>query len=105
MDKENERMGYVMKVKKQSKNSLSFGGRSAWGNIIDTACERYGWSYQYVLWGISFSNLQLMLADQIREVFLTDDERKKVHIPTDSTMINADNAEELKKFIKTQSWK
>lgn len=105
MDKEKERMASVMKVKKQDKNSLSFGGRSVWGALIDAACERYGWSYQYVLWGISYSNLQLLFADQIRQIFLTDDERKKVHIPSDSIVISADNADSLNQFIKTHSWR
>ena len=105
MHKERERMNEVMKVKKQDKNSVSFGGRSVWGTLIDAACERYGWSYQYVLWGISYSNLQLLFADQIRQVFLTDEERKKVHIPTDGVIISADNTQALNQFIKTQSWK
>ena len=105
MHKELERMNEVMKVKKQDKNGVSFGGRSVWGTLIDAACERYGWSYQYVLWGISYSNLQLLFADQIRQIFLTDEERKKVHIPTDGVIVSADNAEALNQFIKTQSWK
>ena len=105
MDKESEKMAAVMKVKKQDRNSLSFCGRSVWGALIDAACERYGWTYQYVLWGISYSNLQLLLADQIRQIFLTDDERKRVHIPTDSIVVDADNAASLEQFIKTQSWR
>ena len=105
MDKEHDRLAQVMKVKKQDRNSLSFGGRSVWGTLIDAACERYGWSYQYVLWGISYANLQLLFADQIRQVFLTDEERKQVHVSNDSVIIDADNTASLNEFIKTQSWR
>lgn len=105
MDKEAENMDKVMRVKKQDRSTLSFGGRSVWGTLIDTACERYGWSYQYVLWGISYANLQLLFADQIRTVYLTDEERKQVRIPNDGLYVRAEDAATMEQIIKTQSWK
>ena len=106
MDEEAKRLEKVSKIKsKSSKGSLSFGGKSIWGSLIDAACERYGWSYQYVLWGISYSNLRLLLADQIRTLFLTDEERKKAHIPADGRIIKGDDAKAMEQFIKTQNWK
>ena len=106
MDKEAKRMEKVMKVKGElSKNTLSFGGKSLWGSLIDTACERYGWTYQYVLWGVSYANLRLLLADQVRSVLLTDEERKRVHIPSNGTAIKADNSASFASFINKQNWR
>lgn len=105
IDTDAEQMKKIVKVKEQNKNSFSFGGRSPWGALIDCACERYGWSYQYVLWGISYSNLQLLLADQIKSVYLSDKERKNVHLSQDKTIIRADDPDALEQFIKTQNWR
>lgn len=77
LDKERERMERVMAVK-DDKNSISFGGLSVYGTLIDTACERYHWTMDYVVWEISYANLRLMLADKITSVYLTDEERKRL---------------------------
>ena len=42
-----------------------YGGRSIWGEI-DSIASRYGWSYDYILWDISHSNLRMMMADAVR---------------------------------------
>lgn len=106
MDKEAKRLSKVVKVKEKStKGALSFGGVSIWGSLIDAACERYGWSYQYVLWGISYTNLQLLLADQVRTVYLTDEELKNAHVSTDNVYVNAGDGNSLEQFIITQSWR
>lgn len=104
IDVEAKRMQHVMRVK-SNKNNVSFGARSVWGAIIDNACERYGWSYQYVLWGISYCNLRLLLADQSRSVYLTDDERKKLHISNDRDVVRADDVEALNRLVNSRSWK
>lgn len=107
MDKESERIDKIMKVKgKSSKNTLTFGGLSVWGSLIDAACERYGWSFQYVLWGISYSNLRLLLTDQVKTVFLTDEERKQVRMPVKKEeVIRVDGEGSFKEFIKKQNWR
>ena len=105
IDVEAEQMKRIVNVKKNDKNSVSFGERSIWGALIDAACQRYGWSYQYVLWGISYSNLRIMLADQSRTVFLSDMERKQVHVSNDRNIIRAEDTETLNTLIKNQSWK
>lgn len=105
MDKESERLARVIKAKGESKGSIEFGGRSIWGTIIDAACERYGWTLDYVLWGISYSNLKLLLSDHIRTVFLTDKERKNAHISTDNIIIKAEDSGELERFIKSNNWR
>ena len=105
MDAESNRLSKVIKAKGESKSTIDFGGKSIWGTMIDSACERYGWTFDYVLWGISFSNLKLMLSDHIKTVFLSEAERKKAHISTDGVVIRADNGDELERFVRTQNWK
>lgn len=107
IDDESKRLSEVLKVKAESKEngSLSFGGKSIWGTLIDSACERYGWTYQYVLWGISFSALQLLLSDHIKTIFLTEEERKRAPRLATNTIINASDSKALNEFIELQSWK
>lgn len=104
IDKEAERMKQVSSVKDKDKGSISFGGKSVWGTLIDTACERYGWSYQYVLWGISYTNLRLLLADQVKTLFLTEEERRRAGAVAQSRIIKAEDTDALWAFISKQSW-
>lgn len=79
IDKERERLNKVIRWKeRQSKGSVTFGGKSVYGILLDTACERYGWTYDYILWEIPYTVLQLMLADKTSDIFLSEDERKKI---------------------------
>lgn len=108
IDKEARRLSDVMKVKAESKDngSLSFGGKSIWGALVDAACERYGWTYQYVIWGISFSALRLLLADHVKTVFLSDEERKRMPaISRDGITVDASDTAALNELIQTQSWR
>ena len=103
IDKELERMSEVTKAKNSS-NSFSFGGKSIYGTLIDAACERYKWTYDYVVWEISYTNLQLMLKDSIKSVYLTDDEIKKVHINNTSNMVDGNSKESVMNAIQGMSW-
>ena len=69
----------------------SFCGKSTYGTIIDWACQRYGWSMEYVVWGISYANLQMLMADSITSVYLSPEERKKLGITDNLEIINADD--------------
>ena len=103
IDKELERMKEVSKCKK-NKNTFQFGGVSIYGSIIDQACERYGWTFDYVVWEISFMNLQLMLKDSIKSVYLTDEEAKKCHVPIDGRSVDGNDAEQMKQVISEGNW-
>ena len=103
IDKELERMKEVSKCKK-NKNTFQFGGVSIYGSIIDQACERYGWTFDYVVWEISFMNLQLMLKDSIKSVYLTDEEAKKCHVPIDGRSVDGNDAELMKQVISEGNW-
>lgn len=108
LDKEQDRLSTVMNVKnKENRNNVTFGGLSQYGTLIDSACERYGWTKDYVVWGIDYSSLRLMLADKITSVYLSDDELKKVPrwaITSNSAKIKADDPKN-KELIKSMSWK
>lgn len=90
IDKENERKKMVLDAK-DTKGSVTCGGASLYGGVIDHVMQRYGWSLQYVLWGISAANLQLLTSDEQVSTYLTDDERKKVpsHIIAGKSAIDA----------------
>lgn len=98
--RDRERMQKVSKVK-QSKNNFVFGRRTIYGQLIDAACARYGWTLDYVLWGISYVNLQMLIQDQESSVFLSDKELKEVHISNDREVINGDDPEALKRYLET----
>lgn len=104
-DEEKKRLDAVMKAKKAEGNNVVFGGKSIWGSLIDFVAERYGWTLQYILWGISYSNLSLLMEDHVRSVYLTDDEMKKARIPKDNILIKADDKTALEDFISTQTWR
>ena len=42
-----------------------YGGRSIWGQI-DAFMSRYHWTMDYVLWGISWANARLIIADAMK---------------------------------------
>lgn len=102
IDKEKEWQAKAMRAKKDN-NSLTFGDKSIYGTLIDTACQRYGWTFEYVVWGISYANLQLLLADSVTSIYLSDEERKRVNIPQDRDIINADDPANMAK-IKAMKW-
>lgn len=41
------------------------GLQSPWGNRGEI-CKNYGFTYDYLLWGISWINISLMMADALR---------------------------------------
>lgn len=95
INKELNRLQRVNAAKK-NKSTFTFGGVTTWGSLCDAACERYGWTLDYVLWGISYANLVLMLRDKVTSVYLTDEERKRVHISNDRTTYDGNDPNALK---------
>ena len=49
----------------QSKPSRVIGLNSPWGNRGEII-KSFGWTYDYLLWGISWLNVQIMLTDAAR---------------------------------------
>ena len=107
--KEQERMRKVAEAKRRaqkSQNDFEFGGKTIYGTLIDTACERYGWSYDYVMWGISLTNLQLMIADRVQNIYLSDEEKKKIpsRLLNTADTINADDKANQEKIL-SMNWR
>lgn len=99
MDRDRDRKRRVMSAKKTD-NTFSFGGCSIYGSIIDVACQRYGWTVEYVVWGVSHTNLMMMLADQLTSVFLSDEERKNAHISNDTDVVLMSDASNNAKAVQ-----
>lgn len=100
IDKEADRMAKVNQAK-DTNNQYVFGGKSVWGSLIDAACERYGWTYDYVVWEISYNNLTLMLKDKITSIYLSDEERKKAHIVgANEKVMRGDNIKDVMEAIR-----
>lgn len=100
IDKEEERMRKINSAK-SSENQYVFGGKSIWGSIVDVACERYGWTLDYVVWEISYNNLTLMLKDKITSIYLSDEERKNAHIPSaNERVFDGNNKEDIMALVR-----
>lgn len=104
IDKELKRMQEVAACKKNN-NTYQFGGVSIYGSIIDNACERYGWTFDYVVWEISYINLQLMLKDSVKSIYLTDEEAKRCHVPISGQSIDGNDAAVMEQVISEGNWK
>lgn len=84
---------------KQTDSSISFGGKSIYGSLIDFCCERYGWTMDYVLWGVSYINLKMLMSDYPTNIYLSDEERKKIHIPQDRSRLDGENIDNIRLFM------
>lgn len=89
IDEEYKQRKKVYELKERESSGMTFGGLSIWGSLLDAACERYGWTMDYVLWEISALNLNMLMADAITSVFLTEDEEKELGLHRHA--INADD--------------
>ncbi len=104
IEAERNDMRRLTKIKDKKSNTISFGGRSVFGSIIVPACEKLGLTPNEAVWGISFAMLQMLLADAVTSVYLTDDEKRKAHITSDRTRIKADDPSN-EALIKSMTWK
>ena len=100
---EGDRMRQVLAKKKGG--TLVFGGKTIFGQLIDPAMERYGWTYDYTVWGISYAALTALMADKVNSVYLSEEERKQVPVrllERDSIKGDDPNNQDL---IHSMSWK
>ena len=73
---------------KASGTGRVIGGRSLWGGLFDVLLERYHWTFEYLIWGISYTNVQMLLSDSV-QVFYGDKANES------STVISADNPKNM----------
>lgn len=102
IDKERQIVQKIIRHKRDNGN-LSFGGKTVYGTLIDSVCERYGWSFEYVVWGISYTNLRMITADSVVSMYLSKEDMKKLHISADREVIDASdpkNFERIKALLE-----
>lgn len=102
LDYDKKQLSKIAKHKSDEGN-ISFGARTAYGAIIGPACERFGWTLDYVVWGIGYTNLQMLLADEQVSVYLSKEERKALRISSDREIIDASNpanVERIRQILK-----
>lgn len=85
---------------KADDGNISFGGRTAYGSIISPACEKYGWTLDYVVWGISLTNLEMLLADAQSSCYLSKEDRKQMRVSTDRDVIDMSNPKNNALLVK-----
>lgn len=99
IDVDDENRKRVAKVK-ENKNTVQFGGKTIWGTIIDFACARYGWTFEYVVWEISYINLMMLYKDKFETAYLSKEERRKVHLRSTETALRGDDPKNIEEFKK-----
>ena len=102
LDYDKRKLDKIAKYKSDEGN-YSFGARTAYGSIIGPACAKFGWSLDYVVWGIGYTNLQMLLADEHVSVYLNKEDRKKLRISPDREIIDANdpaNREKIRQILK-----
>lgn len=98
IDTDDENRRRVARVKKND-HTVQFGGRSIWGTLIDFACARYGWKFDYVVWEISYTNLMMLYKDKIDTAYLNKDEAKKARLRSTETVLSADDPKNMAKIM------
>lgn len=105
LDKEHDKLRKVNNIK-DSKNSLSYCGRTIYGSFIHPLLEM-GFTWEEIVWERSYTNLRMLLYDKPVSVFTTDDEYKKIPkwaLPNQETTIKADDPKN-KELIRSMDWK
>lgn len=97
--KEVERLRKVSAYKKN--NTPTFGGKTIFGQLIDAALHRYGWTYEYLVWGISYAALTVLMADKVTQVILSEEERKRVPLHLlDGDVISGDDPRNAQRIVE-----
>lgn len=74
-----------------------YGGQSIWGKI-DAIASRYHWPLNYIIWGISWANLRLMMDDSLRVDYKSkSNTRKDTHT---IEVIDTNDIESLRNSLK-----
>ena len=103
LDRDQKEQAKISKLKNKNGNTVLFGGKSIYGSLISVACEKYGWTLDYVVWGIGLVNLRMMLADSVNSIYLSDDEKKSARLTVGQEIVNMDNPDNWAK-IKAMKW-
>lgn len=103
ISKEQEEQSQIARHKNKDGHTLSFGGLTVYGTLIDAACSRYGWTKEYAVWGIDLVSLRMMLADSVNSVYLSDEEMKELRISSTHQQKFGMTPEDIDK-LKAMDW-
>lgn len=103
LDRDQKEQAKISRLKNKNGNTVMFGGKSIYGSLVSVACEKYGWTLDYVVWGISLVNLRMMLADSVSSIYLSDDEKKSARLTVGQEIVSMDNPDNWAK-IKAMKW-
>lgn len=87
--KERSRASEVIAIKR-SRNSLSFGGKTIFGSFIAPLHE-LGYTDNEILYERSYAYLRMLLADKVTDIYLTDEELKKLPAELDSRVLDGND--------------
>jgi hypothetical protein len=85
---------------KDTKGTYIYGGRTIYGALIAPLMEKYGWTLDYILWGISYANIQMLMADATKTVTLNKEEERRIRPRNTKGSIRVDDPRNLE-YIKT----
>lgn len=103
LDRDQKEQAKISKIKNKNGNTVMFGGKSIYGSLLNIVCEKYGWTLDYAVWGISLVNLRMILADSVNTIYLSDDEKKSARLTVGQEIVNMDNPDNWAK-IKSMKW-
>lgn len=103
LDDEHREQSRINEFKNKDGHTKFFGGRTMYGALIDAACRAYGWSKEYVVWGIDLISLRMMLADKVESIYLSDDEMKQMGIHSTHNQRYGMTPEDIAK-LKAMDW-
>lgn len=103
IEDEHKEQSRIIHHKNKDGHTASFGGKTIFGSLIDMACAKYGWTKEYVVWGIDLCSLRMMLADSVNTVYLSDDDMKALGKPTCDDDVIGMTADDFAK-LKSMDW-
>ena len=91
-------MNRANRVKDPNTGSLSFGGKTIFGSFLYFFAEKFGWTHQYVMWGLSYVNLRLYFADAPTTIYMSKEEIRRSGVPIDRSAADMDYREAVAKY-------
>lgn len=100
---EQKEMSRITRYKNKDGHSMIFGGKTMYGSLIDAACSKYGWTKEYVVWGIDLISLRMMLADSVNSVYLSDEDMKGLNVSNTKHEVYGMTQEDINR-LKAMDW-
>lgn len=98
MEEEREHMAEVIKVKKKSeRNTLTFGGKTLIGTFI-CQLKEMGYRDEEIVFEQSYDYLQLVLADRLSTIYLSNEEMESVPESAGGKLLDGDDPEAMRKL-------